>query len=49
MTGPSTSWVRRHRRAILGSIAGTLIVGCGVGLWTGVERVRWAASRAADT
>jgi hypothetical protein len=47
MTDPHSSWLRRHRRAFLGSAA-ALLAGGGYGLYRAVERVHRAASRTAD-
>jgi hypothetical protein len=47
MTDPNPSFLRRHRRAFLGSAA-ALLAGGGYGVYRAVEKVRRAASRSAD-
>ncbi|HEX4613189.1 MAG TPA: hypothetical protein VH092_33690 [Urbifossiella sp.] len=48
MAGPNAPWLRRHRRAVLITLAGGVLVGGGFGLWKGVEHVRSAALKSAD-
>lgn len=47
MSDPHPSWLRRPRRAFLGS-AVALLAGGGYGLYRAVEKVRRDSSRSAD-
>jgi hypothetical protein len=48
MTLASPTWFRRHRGAVLGSVAAAALIASALALASAVQRVRIAASRLAD-